>query len=212
MAKGKRKRANEAKLRVIAGGAAPKAIVTKRAPSTSPAADARPKAGPPNLRREVEAKRAAEVENDESVDTRESAVAEVARERKSPFPRALIYGGLVVALGAAAWAITRGSTEPKPTAPAAAASAPVEWPSSAPSVIAVPPPVETVAEPPVASVSAPVSASVSVQAPPSASVPPVASAPAPVASTPAPTVAPKPPAPPPPPAPKPKPADDDPYQ
>src|SRR5262245_3320084 len=113
MAKGKRKRGNDAKLRVISGGAAPKAVVTKRAPASSaPAADTRPRTGPPNRRRAVEAKRVEEARDAvESVeDERASAVATVAR--KSPFPRALILGGVVVALGGAAYALTRNSVEP----------------------------------------------------------------------------------------------------
>lgn len=211
MAKGKRKRGGDAKLRVIAGGAAPKAVVTKRAPaSSSPSIESpRAKAAPPNLRREVAQKRI-EPENDvadSAPDVRASAVAKV---RKSPFPRALILGGLVVALGGAAYALTRNSMEPKPATPAIA-PAPTEWPSSAP-VAASAVASEAVVAPSAsvtASVSAPAPASVSASAPASVSAPATATATAPVTATATASAAPAPPKPPPA---KPKPADDDPYQ
>lgn len=208
MAKGKRKRGGDAKLRVIAGGAAPKAVVTKRAPASSspPSADARPKLGPPNLRRAVEQQRV-EVANDtadSAPEVRASAVARVTR--KSPFPRALILGGLVVALGGAAYALTRNSIEPKPAAPIASV-APTEWPSTPVSAIASE--AVSVAAPPPASATESAAPSVSASAP--ASVSASASAPAP-ASVPAPASASAAPKPAPPKPAAPKPADDDPYQ
>ncbi len=216
MAKGKRKRSNDAKLRVIAGGATPpKAVVTKRPPvSGTPVASARPKGGPPNLRREVAERAQHEAANDatDSVEAEERGSAVAAVPRKSPFPRAAIFIGLVIALGAAAYALTRNSMEPKPAPPTP--PTPVEWTAS--SQIAVP--LASMSALPIGTNSAAPSASESVPEPvvSSAPAPAVSSAPAPAVTSA--VVAPKPiappPPPPPPPAPKPppKPAEDNPYQ
>lgn len=127
MAKGKGKR-GDAKLRVITGGAAPKVVVRgiprSGPPSSGPTAGVQLRSGPPNLRRaEIEPEPA---ETKAEPEPRVSAVA----PRSRGVPRAAIFIGLVIVIGLAAWALTRGSST-KPAAPSAAApltvSTPAEW-------------------------------------------------------------------------------------
>lgn len=126
MAKGKGKR-GDAKLRVITGGAAPKVVVRgvprSGPPSSGPTAGVQLRSGPPNVRRaDIESEPA---ETKAEAEPRVSAVA----PRSSGVPRAAIFVGLVIVIGLAAWALTRGSIN-KP-APSAAApltvSTPAEW-------------------------------------------------------------------------------------
>lgn len=152
MAKGKGKR-GDAKLRVIPGGAAPKVVLRGAPrvgqPSSGPTAGVQLRTGPRNLRRaDVEPE---PVETAPEPDVRVSAVA----PRSPAIPRVAIFVGLVIAIGVAAWALTRGSTN-KP-APSAAAPLTVSTPAEWAAVSAVP--LTTVSAVPTASAAPSASAS-----------------------------------------------------
>ncbi len=237
MAKGKKRRP-DAKLRVIAGGAGPKAVVSKPAgagKSTRPEASGG--ALPANVRRDRDATKSVDkaassrgpsssaIEklvdkspaNDDALDDapRVSAVATLPMNR-SGLPRALIFGALVLAMAGAVYMLTRKSpvaTTPATGVPASATEAPVSVPTPSVAPIATPPSASAAV---VESASAMPSASSAPLASVSASASPSVAAPASVAAPPSPATAPKPTVAPPPPkptaAPPPKAIFDDPYQ
>lgn len=197
----KKRRNNDARLKVIAGGAGPKAVVAKPARA--------PKIAEPNVRRP--AKPLPPVE--ETAYDRVSAVESLpVKAATPPFPRWVVPVGILAVVGVVAWALLSKSVNPAP-APAAipppTAFSTTAWPAPSP-VVSAPegstPLPEVVA--PSASVSSAPSAAPTPSAAPAVSAPPVVSA-APVVSAPPAVSAPKPkPA-----APKAPPtANDDPYQ
>ncbi|MGZ3422424.1 MAG: hypothetical protein ACXVEF_03515 [Polyangiales bacterium] len=203
----KKKRRNDARLKVIAGGAAPKAVVAKPARA--------PKAAEPNVRRNSTVERLPAVE--EPAYDRVSAVESApAKPAVAALPRWVVPLGVAAVVGIVAWALLSKSMNPAP--PPAAIPPPTafsasEWPVA--SQTGAPPPVAVSAsvpstEPMIApSVSASASSSaipsVSASAPASAapSTVPVPSASASAAPKPTKPAAAKP---------APAPPSDDPYQ
>lgn len=130
MAKGKGNR-GDAKLRVIPGGAGPKVVLAKSGPARSGppssglTAGTQLRQGPPNTRRgqEPPAEEPARAEPEE----RASAIAE---KQPAVVPRVAIFAGLVLAVGALLWVLTRNMGK-QPTAPTVQApltvSTPAEW-------------------------------------------------------------------------------------
>jgi hypothetical protein len=199
----KKRRSNEARLKVIAGGAGPKAVVAKPARQAKPAET--------STRRAANAARLPPVE--ETAYDRVSAVEPTpARPAVPAFPRWVVPVGIAAVVGVIAWALLSKSTNPATPAaiPPPTAFSTTAWPSQPAPVVSTEPVVTATVAPsismsaPLASSSAPSAPSAAPSAVPSATI----SAPSAAPSA-APTAAPKPkaaaPKPPPPP-------NDDPYQ
>lgn len=178
MAKNKKKRATDGRLKVITGGAggAVRAVLPGKgpawkqeqqarqsarnaAPSTGAHAASQPRSGPPNRRRDDDAP--SPTDDDELSTT---------KPIPAPFPRAIVFGGLAVVVLLVAYFLLRnpprGETPapaPTPTAVASATGSTLPFPppasNAAPNGVSAPP-VE-----PSPSSSAPVPGSASAQAP-----------------------------------------------
>lgn len=117
------KKRGDNKLRLIAGGAAPKVVVTgRREPSREPSRD-------PLRLQSQRPVRAERDEIDEPIVAEPEHRMSTVAPRSWGIPRAAIFAAVVVVVGAMAYALTRSASNKPAPAPQLTATPPADWAS-----------------------------------------------------------------------------------